>query len=72
MIPILVIVFRRGKIENYVPISIVLSILLSYIIQPYVDDFQSIWISASISLFTIIICTIFNFIYSSWKLNFSK
>jgi hypothetical protein len=40
-----------------------LSIVLSYIIQPYIGEFQSIWLSALLSLIIILVCWIFRFCY---------
>ncbi|MES9683412.1 hypothetical protein ABWK22_10915, partial [Gottfriedia acidiceleris] len=54
LFPILVIVFSKGKVGNYIPISIVISIILSYIVQPYVGEFQSIWLSLLFSIVIII------------------
>ncbi|PGS54138.1 transporter [Bacillus sp. AFS041924] len=56
LFPVLVIVFSKGKVANYIPISIIISILLSYVVQPYVGDFQSIWLSSLFSIIIIIIC----------------
>ncbi|XZF75021.1 sodium:solute symporter family transporter [Bacillus sp. AL-1R] len=54
LFPILVIVFSKRKVGNYIPISIVISIILSYIVQPYVGKFQSIWLSLLFSIVIII------------------
>lgn len=56
--PILVIVFSKGKVADYIPISAVLAIVASYIIQPHVSEFQSIWFSGLASLTILVICTI--------------
>lgn len=66
--PILVIVFSRGKVANFIPISAALAIAASYIIQPYASEFQSIWFSGIISFTIIVVCTIFSFIKNSWEL----
>lgn len=55
LFPILVIVFSKGKVGNYIPLSIVISIILSYIVQPYVGEFQSIWLSLLFSIVIIIL-----------------
>ncbi|WP_088013723.1 transporter [Gottfriedia acidiceleris] len=54
LFPILVIVFSKGKVGNYIPLSIIISIILSYIVQPYVGEFQSIWLSLLFSIVIII------------------
>ncbi|QKE75593.1 transporter [Arthrobacter citreus] len=56
LFPILVIVFSKGKTANYVPLSIIISIILSYVVQPYVGEFQSIWLSSLFSIIIIMIC----------------
>ncbi|MGE6375836.1 sodium:solute symporter family transporter [Peribacillus muralis] len=66
--PILVIVFSRGKVANFIPISAALAIAASYIIQPYASEFQSIWFSGIASFTIIVVCTIFSFIKNSWEL----
>ncbi|MCM3673840.1 hypothetical protein M3699_08070 [Peribacillus simplex] len=65
--PILVIVFSKGKVADYIPISAVLAIVASYIIQPYVSEFQSIWFSGLASLSILVICTILTLIKNKWR-----
>ncbi|MED3690915.1 transporter [Peribacillus butanolivorans] len=65
--PFLAIVFSKGKVANFIPISAVLAIVISYIIQPYVSDFQSIWFSGLASFTIIVICTILTFIKTKWR-----
>ncbi|KWW22063.1 transporter [Peribacillus simplex] len=66
--PILVIVFSKGKVANYIPISAVLAIAASYIIQPYASEFQSIWFSGLTSFTIIVACMIYSFIRNKWEL----
>ncbi|MBT2617451.1 MULTISPECIES: hypothetical protein [unclassified Bacillus (in: firmicutes)] len=66
--PILVIVFSKGKVDDYIPISAVLAIVASYIIQPHVSEFQSIWFSGLASLTILVICTILSLIKNKWRI----
>jgi hypothetical protein len=49
-----------------------LAIAASYIIQPYVSEFQSIWFSGLASLTIIVICTILTFIKKKWRFVMTK
>ncbi|MFD9627338.1 transporter [Peribacillus muralis] len=68
LVPILVIVFSKRTVANYIPISALLAIAASYIIQPYASEFQSIWFSGLSSVTIIVVCTIVSFIKDKWKL----
>ncbi|WP_088066884.1 SLC5/6 family protein [Gottfriedia luciferensis] len=69
LFPILTIVFTKGKVANYVPISILISIILTYLIQPYVGEFLSILYSALISLIIIVTCSTITFFHSKKSLH---
>ncbi|PGZ93643.1 MULTISPECIES: hypothetical protein [Bacillaceae] len=71
LFPILVIVFSKGKVGNYIPISIVISIILSYIVQPYVGEFQSIWLSLLFSIVIIILGFTIQFFSKKESVNMS-
>lgn len=66
--PILIIVFSKGKVADYIPISAVLAIVASYIIQPHVSEFQSIWFSGLASLTILLICTTLTLIKNKWRI----
>lgn len=65
--PILTIVFSRGKAASYIPISAVIGIIGSFMMQPFANNFQSIWFSGIISFAIIMICTIYHAVNLHWK-----
>jgi Na+/proline symporter len=58
--PILAIIFSKGKVNNFIPFSVLLGIFAGYVSQSFVGGLLSVWVSATISFLSVLI-------YIIWK-----
>ncbi|MBM7570052.1 Na+/proline symporter [Aquibacillus albus] len=57
--PILVIIFSRGKVDNFIPFSSLIGFGVGYCSQLFVGELYSVWISAATSFLSILVYILF-------------